>query len=95
MNDFKKRQITQMRLVISDFREGKVSLGGLLSKLEGAARAFDQNFWEHEVFAIVLELEQINVDIVEERRGLTDSERLKVEELIFGLEKKLIKPGPY
>lgn len=89
MDEFKDRQLVQMRFGISDFREGKISLGVLLSRLEGAARAFGQEFWEQEVFATALDLEQINVDVVEERRGLTVSEQMHVESLIAELEGRL------
>lgn len=91
MDNFKDRQLTQMRFAIADFRESKISLSVLLSRLEGAARTFSQGFWEQDVFTTALELEQINVDVVEERRGLTDSERMQVEALIAKLETRLSK----
>lgn len=89
MDEFKGRQLAQMRFGIADFREGKLSLNALLSRLEGAARAVGQEFWEQKVFDTVLNLEQINVDVVEERRALTPSEQTKVESLIAELEGQL------
>lgn len=89
MNEFKARQLAQMNFGIAYFREGKTSLNALLSRLEGAARAVGQEFWEQEVFATALDLEQINADIVEERRTLTPSEKFQVESLISQLEKRL------
>ena len=89
MDEFKARQLAQMRFGIADFREEKISLNTLLSRLEGAARAIGQEFWEQNVFAIAVDLEQINVDVVEERRALTPSEQVQVESLIVQLEVRL------
>ncbi|MGK6307338.1 hypothetical protein [Variovorax sp. DT-64] len=89
MDEFKSRQLAQMHIGIADFREGKISLNKLLSRLEGAARAVGQEFWEQNVFDTVLNLEQINADVVEERRALTPSEQMQVESLIVQLEKQL------
>ena len=65
--EFIARQIDQIRSATANFRADKLSLGLLLTRLEGAARAVGVNFWEKEVFATVLDLEQVNVDLVEER----------------------------
>jgi single-stranded DNA-specific DHH superfamily exonuclease len=89
MDELKARQIAQMRFGIAEFRDGRISLNALLSRVEGAARAVDQEFWEQHVFDIALELEQINADLVEERRTLTPSERMQVEALITKLEIRL------
>jgi len=89
MDEFKARQLAQMHFGIADFREGKTSLNTLLSRLEGAARAVGQEFWERNVFDTVLALEQINADVVEERRTLTPSEQMQVDSLIAQLEKRL------
>ena len=77
MDEFKARQLTQMRFAIADFREEKISLNMLLSRLEGAARAAG------------LEHERINADLLEERRALTPSEQMQVETLIARLESQL------
>ena len=89
MDEFKARQLAQMHFGIADFREGKISLNTLLSRLEGAARAVGQEFWEQHIFDTALTLEQINVDVVEECRTLTPSEHMQVESLIAQLEKQL------
>ena len=89
MDEFRKRQFAQIRFGIIDFREGKIGLNMLLSRLEGAARAVGQAFWEEEIFATALELEQINADLVDEGRTLTLPEQAQVEELINRLEKRL------
>ena len=89
MDEFKARQHAKMHFGIADFREGKTSLNALLSAVEGAARAVGQVFWEQEIFATALDLEQINADVVEERRTLRPSERAQVESLISQLEKRL------
>lgn len=89
MDEFKARQLSQIRFGIADFREGKIPLNTLVAKLEGAARAIGQDFWEQEVFAVVLDLEQINVDVVEERRALVPHEKTQVELLITRLEARL------
>jgi single-stranded DNA-specific DHH superfamily exonuclease len=78
-----------MRFAIADFREEKISLNMLLSRLEGAARAVGQEFWEQNVYDRALELEQINADLLEERRALTPSEQMQVETLIAQLESQL------
>jgi single-stranded DNA-specific DHH superfamily exonuclease len=78
-----------MRFAIADFREEKISLNMLLSRLEGAARAVGQEFWEQNVYDRALELEQINADLLEERRALTPSEQMQVETLIARLESQL------
>lgn len=93
MDEFKARQLAQMHFGIADFREGKISLGTLLSKLEGVARVVGQEFWEQNVFDTAWVLEQINADVVEERRTLTPSEQTQVESLIAQLEKKLYSSG--
>jgi single-stranded DNA-specific DHH superfamily exonuclease len=89
MDEFKARQLAQMRFAIADFREEKISLNMLLSRLEGAARAVGQEFWEQNVYDRALELEQINADLLEERRALTPSEQMQVETLIARLESQL------
>lgn len=89
MDEFKARQLAQMHLGIADFREAGISLNTLLSRLEGAARAVGQEFWERNVFDTALALEQINADVVEERRTLTPAEQVQVESLIAQLEKQL------
>jgi hypothetical protein len=89
MDEFKARQLAQMHFAIADFREKKISLKVLLSRLEGAARAVGQEFWEQNVFDTVLELEQINADLLEEHRALTPSEQMQVETLIAQLESQL------
>jgi single-stranded DNA-specific DHH superfamily exonuclease len=93
MDEFKGRQVAQMRFGIADFREGKISLNALLSRLEGAARAIGQEFWEERVFDTAMNLEQINVDLVEERRTLTPSEHVIVELLLSQLEIRLSQVG--
>lgn len=89
MDEFKARQLAQIHFVIADFREGEASLNMLLSRLEGAARAFGQELWERNVFDTALALEQINADVVEERRTLTPPEQMQVEFLIAQLETRL------
>ena len=89
MDEFKARQLAQIRFGITDFRDGRISLNALLSRLEGAARAVGQEFWEQKVFDTVWDLEQINVDVVEERRVLTPSEKMQVESLLAQLERRL------
>jgi hypothetical protein len=89
VSEFKARQIAQMRFSIMDFRSGGTSLNTLLSKLEAAARAISQDFWEQNIFATAFDLEQINADVVEQRRALTRSEQIQVEALIARLENRL------
>lgn len=89
MDNFKSRQLAQMHFGISDFRAGKISLNALLSRLEGAARAVGQSFWEDKVFVTALDLEQINADLIEEHRALTTSEKTQVESLLTRLESRL------
>jgi len=89
MNEFKSRQLTQMRFAIADFREGAIPFNVLLFKLEGAAHAVGREFWEQNVFDTSLVLEQINADVVEERRPLTLSEQAQVKGLISAQESRL------
>lgn len=93
MDEFKARQLAQIRFGVSDFRDEKISLNTMLTKLEGAARAVGQEFWEQYVFDRVLDLEQINADVIEERRALTPSERIQVESLLVLLESQLSQEG--
>jgi len=63
MDEFRERQLAQVRFGIADYRDGKISLHALLSRLEGAARAVGEDFLEQLVFPAAFELEQINADL--------------------------------
>ena len=89
MDEFATRQLAQMHFGIAGFRAGEISLNRLLSRLEGAALAVGQEFWEQNVFESALALELINADAVNERRALTPSEQVQVETLIAQLESRL------
>lgn len=94
MDEFTTRQLAQMRFGIADFRERKIELNTLLARLEGAARALSQEFWERAVFDMVVELEQFNADVIEERRLLTFEESAQVEALLTRLESRLDSGEP-
>jgi hypothetical protein len=89
MDEFRSRQLAQIRFGIADFRAQKIGLNVLLSRLEGAARAVGQEFWENQMFTTAVELEQINADLVNERRTLNTLEQTQVETYLTTLETQL------
>ena len=86
MDDFVKRQLTQMRFQVADFRSGKISLNTFLTQIETLARMVDEKLWAEAIYPIAFELEQINADLVEERRKPTPEESKMLEELLLKLE---------
>jgi hypothetical protein len=89
MDEFIGRQLAQLRFAVADFRGKKMRLSQFLSRLEGVSRAMGDDFWERQVFKIALELEQINADLVEERRMPTAAEDEDIESLLKQLDPHL------
>lgn len=89
MNDFKIRQIKQIIFAISDFRKNQISLSLLSAKLEGAARAVGQDFWEQYLSEIISDIDETNAYLIENRRTLNSAEAAQIKALLSCLEIKL------
>ncbi len=86
MDEFVERQITQLRFQITDYREGGLSLGSLIGRIEALARGIGISFWEDGVSPIAYELELINSELIDKKREASTDERQDIERLLLALE---------
>jgi hypothetical protein len=86
MDEFIERQIKQLRFQIADYRERRLNLGSLISRIEGLARAVGGSFWDEDVSPIAYELELINSELIDKNREASSSERQDIERLLLRLE---------
>lgn len=87
MDEFVERQIAQLRFQIPDYREGRLSLGSLIGRIETLARGIGMSFWEEGVSPIAYELELINSELIDKKREASTDERQDIERLLQALEK--------
>lgn len=91
MNEYILRQHAQMHFKIADFRQGALTLNGLLQQLEGLARAVGEEFWSEVLFPLVLDLERINSELLDKSRDMTSDEQDEVARLLMAVEARLLR----
>lgn len=77
MDDFIGRQLTLIEQAILDYEEARLNLNSLVSCIEGASLAVDDDSWSGIVHPLVVALEQVNALALDERRSL-DSEDQRI-----------------
>lgn len=80
------RQAALLLEVIESYRNREVGLGFVVKRLEALMDAVPADGWRAELFQAVLVLEQIHAFSVTEKKNLTDTDQLKVAEVLSDLE---------
>lgn len=86
MNDFFARQIAVLRRLISDYRDGVLSLNSLVQRIEGVGAVIESDVWTDEVFPLVLSMEEINAVALDANRSLTATEKAMIDSSLLELE---------
>lgn len=91
MNEFLDRQLSMLRKLIGEYREGALSLNSLIQRIEGVGAAIDSPAWSDSSFSILLSMEQINAIRLDTNRSLTQSDTEEIEKHLRELEKLIGK----
>lgn len=86
MNEFFIRQVAVLRQLISDYRNGMLSLNGLIQRIEGIGGLLDIDAWNEAISSIVLSMEQVNAVALDAKRGLTKADKTLIENSLLELE---------
>lgn len=82
MSEFTERQLALANTQFADFQHGSIGLDAMLRRIEGIARALGDDFWAETIFPYALDLEQINANVLEECRGLTEVELEHIGQIV-------------
>ena len=86
MDDFFARQMAVLRRQVNDYRNGEFSLNTLIQRIEGIGSALISARWKDAAFPIVLSMEQVNAAALDEKRVLTETDKVSVEKSLLELE---------
>lgn len=93
MNEFLNRQFAQIRQSVIDYKNSEISLNSLINRIEAIGRIIGDEFWDKQMFPIVLDLERINSEIIDKHRQLSESESTKINIILNQLENILVASG--
>lgn len=86
MDELFARQVLVLRRLVSDYREGVLSLNALIQRIEGIGDVLGVEAWKDAVFPILLSMEQVNAVALDAKRGLTVADKASIENALFKLE---------
>lgn len=86
MDELFARQVSVLRRLVSDYREGALGLNALIQRIEGIGDVLGVEAWKDAVFPIVLSMEQVNAVALDAKRCLTEVEKTSIENSLFELE---------
>ena len=86
MDELFARQVSVLRRLVSDYREGALGLNALIQRIEGIGDVLGVEAWKDAVFPIVLSMEQVNAVALDAKRWLTEVEKTSIENSLFELE---------
>jgi hypothetical protein len=75
-----------LRRQVDDYRNGRIGLNTLIQSIEGIGAVLDSGAWKDAIFPIVLSMEQISAVALDEKRGLTEADKVSVENSLITLE---------
>lgn len=90
MSDFFHRQFSILREAEADYHSKAIGLNELVARIEAIGRVLGGELWEA-MFEIVLDLELINSEVIEKKRGLTHDEQLVVSNVLASLNAIILK----
>lgn len=83
---FLKRQLEIIYSSLADYKENKISLSQLISRLDAVGRVIGGDFWEDKIFPVVLDLELVNSELLDKKRSETSREKEVISTAIRNLE---------
>lgn len=86
MSVFFARQAGVLRQLLSDYRDGLLSLNSLVQRIEGVGAVIESDVWTDAVFPLVLSMEEINAVALDENRSLTATEKAMIDSSLLELE---------
>ena len=86
MDEYFNRQVSLMRRLMNDYRDGQLSLNKCIQNLEGISEAIGSESWKNSIFPIILTMEQINAVAITEHRELHDADKMLIEKSLNDLE---------
>jgi hypothetical protein len=86
MDDFFSRQINVLEKLIDEYRRGAFSLNSLIQRIEGINELLGMAEWKNAVYPIVLSMEQINAFALDANKGLTEADKISVNNSLSELE---------
>ena len=78
--------LTVLHRQVNDYRNGRLGLNTLIQRIEGIGAVLGFESWKDAIFPIVLSMEQVNAAALDEKRGLTEAEKVSVENSLHELE---------
>jgi len=94
MDDFLIRQLSQIRLSISNYRKGTLDMNSLTQRVEAIGNIIGGEFWEERLFPLVLDLESINSELIDKSRDANSDERERINIILNLLETISDEPQP-
>lgn len=86
MDDYFDRQVSEMHRLMDDYKNGRVNLNAFIQRIEAISSAIDLDSWEEAISPIVLEMEQVNASVINEKRDLTAADKMIIEKSLNDLE---------
>ena len=86
MDEFFDRQISVMRNLIDDYRNGRLDLNLFIQRIEGLSDVIGVKEWSDGVFPIVLTLEQVNAAALDTKAALTEADKATITTSLRALE---------
>lgn len=85
MDDYFNRQVSEMHRLMDDYKNGRANLNAFIQRIEAISSAIDVDSWEEAISPIVLEMEQVNASVINEKRALTAADKMIIEKSLNDL----------
>lgn len=85
MDDYLDRQVSEMHRLMDDYKNGRVNLNAFIQRIEAISSAIDLDSWGEAISPIVLEMEQVNASVINEKRNLTATDEMMIEKSLNDL----------
>ncbi|VTU24225.1 hypothetical protein H6CHR_02150 [Variovorax sp. PBL-H6] len=86
MDEFLARQLALIQQAVVDYRGGVFTLNQLVRRVEALGNVIGGEFWDEQLFDIVLDLEGINSELIDKGRQMTATEQERVKDILSQLE---------
>jgi hypothetical protein len=83
---FLVRQVAILRQLIDSYRKRRLGLDSFIQRVESVNDAIDSEVWRDKIFPIILLMEEVNAFALYEKRVLTESDKVLVEDSLCKLE---------
>jgi hypothetical protein len=87
MEEYKIRQISLMKEIILMYKNSEISLNTFIQKIEGLGSAIDNKDFSDKLFPIIVNLEQVNAFLIEEKCVPSESDKEIINAEVYKLDK--------